>query len=196
MPAQTDEPTGSSFEAPSPEVRATTGECKGLKIPVSCRFSKGRDPSSLSFSEPWDPRPGGFAEAFPPHVTPRYVPVRPALGGSPPAMMDSVTGPPHSAAPGSDRAYAPSERLSGRTIRTVRAGCHLRRPAHMASRSVSCWQPSCLNAVAGGRGRYASRIQTHGCDDVPAFPPGRDGGTGVARRFPRARPPPWPSKIE
>jgi hypothetical protein len=114
MPAQTDEPTGSSFEAPSPEVRATTGECKGLKIPVSCRFSKGRDPSSLSFSEPWDPRPGGFAEAFPPHVTPRYVPVRPALGGSPPAMMDSVTGPPHSAAPGSDRAYAPSERLSGR----------------------------------------------------------------------------------
>ena len=45
-----------------------------------CRFSEGRDPSGLSFSEPWDPRRGGFSEVFPPHVTPRYVPFRPPLG--------------------------------------------------------------------------------------------------------------------
>jgi len=49
-------------------------------LPPECRFSKGRDPSGLSFSEPWDPRPGGFSEAFPPHVTPRYILVRPLLG--------------------------------------------------------------------------------------------------------------------
>src|SRR5581483_8473315 len=45
-----------------------------------CRFSKGRDPSGLSFSKAWDPRPGGVSKPFPPPVTPRYVPVRPLLG--------------------------------------------------------------------------------------------------------------------
>src|SRR5712692_7192052 len=37
---------------------------------ILCRFSKGRDPCGLSFSEPWDPWRGSFSKAFPPSRDP------------------------------------------------------------------------------------------------------------------------------
>ncbi len=46
MQAQKGEPTGAPFGAPNPEVRATTGESTGLKIPVSAPTQRGASSSA------------------------------------------------------------------------------------------------------------------------------------------------------
>jgi hypothetical protein len=65
MPAPRGEPTGSPFGASSPEVRATTGECLGLKIPVSgVQFSPCPPFLFGSYTSPMEPSPSRLCPNF------------------------------------------------------------------------------------------------------------------------------------